>query len=166
MNGVNVVVSLETTKTTQYLLLLFALPATWSPSSCSQFSWKLHLISYCCFLLSLVQPRYTLHLKADLENLTNLVSKEDIQWELKLRFTDSGEETPKSVYVSAQDAMDNGKDQSCNLVIRDKVSKREATLDIERKSVKPFTQDHSGKFTPVITFECRNCEPVAFFPGV
>jgi len=88
-----------------------------------------------------------------------------MRWEMKLKFSNSGEETEKPIYVCAEDSIEHGKD-TVNFLIRDKLTKREATVDVDLKSLKPYTLENSGQFAPVVTFECRNVEPTSFYPGV
>eukprot|EP00007_Cunea_sp_BSH-02190019_P001434 CAMPEP_0174245518 /NCGR_PEP_ID=MMETSP0417-20130205/39458_1 /TAXON_ID=242541 /ORGANISM="Mayorella sp, Strain BSH-02190019" /LENGTH=138 /DNA_ID=CAMNT_0015325313 /DNA_START=47 /DNA_END=460 /DNA_ORIENTATION=+ len=110
-------------------------------------------------------PLFTLYLKMDLENLTDITTGPDMRWYMKLKFSHSGEETDKEIYVCALEETQHGKN-SFHLVIKDPLNRREATVNIVKDSMKPYTEDDSGRWAPVITFDCRGIEPVEFIPGM
>jgi len=83
---------------------------------------------------------------------------------MKLRFTNSGEETEKPIYVCGLDEYEHNK-ETTNFLIRDKLTKREATINIDKRSIKPYMLEQSGSFSPICTFDCRGVEPIEFYPG-
>lgn len=51
-----------------------------------------------------------------------------------------------------------------NMVIRCKMCSRENTIDIVEDSVANYTEDDTGKFKSIVTFDCRGIEPTDFDP--
>jgi len=109
-------------------------------------------------------PKFKLLIKADLENITDLKTDEDMRWYLKLKFTQSGEVTEKPVFVCAQEHEKHNRN-TFNLVIKDKLNGREATVDIVSGSAESYTAEDSGRWKAVICFDCRGVEPVEYEPG-
>mmetsp|Transcript_36355 Transcript_36355/g.102433 ORF Transcript_36355/g.102433 Transcript_36355/m.102433 type:complete len:149 (+) Transcript_36355:121-567(+) len=106
-------------------------------------------------------PKFTLNLKADLENLAELIPDEDTRWYLKFRCTHCNEETGKFVYVSKQEEVQHGRGKF-NLLYRCSLCKREHTVDV----VSTLSYSSSGQYAPVAVFECRGLEPIEYDPRV
>jgi len=100
--------------------------------------------------------------KADLERVTTLSPASDIQWNLKVKCSNCGEENEKWVGITSDETSSmNGSRGTANLVMKCKFCKRENSIDIVEGSSKHYTFDDSGKFVPLITFDCRGVDITA-----
>ncbi|ORZ17667.1 hypothetical protein BCR42DRAFT_238143 [Absidia repens] len=86
-----------------------------------------------------------LYLKADLENVTDLVPTDDYEWHFKDEYD-----------------MSNSRGQA-NLVMRCKFCKRESTAQFDPSS-KVVSYNDSGKFQKMAVFDVRGLELVDFSP--
>ncbi|KAI8969062.1 hypothetical protein BDF20DRAFT_827477, partial [Mycotypha africana] len=88
-----------------------------------------------------------LYLKADLENVTDLLPAEDFEWNFK------------DTYEM------NSSRGSANLVMRCKFCKRDMTASFEPSfKIKKYDAENSGKFQQIAQFDCRGMELVDFQP--
>ncbi|GBF90293.1 hypothetical protein Rsub_02399 [Raphidocelis subcapitata] len=112
-------------------------------------------------------PTFLLMVKAELEGVASLAPAKGAHFCIDVRES-AGSEERAGVYVTAADTHDlAGSKGSANFVMKfDKASKHEAYLNVlEIKGVtREITADDSGKFVPVIAFECRGLEPIAYHP--
>jgi len=101
--------------------------------------------------------------KAELENIESLEAQKDIDWEIQVKCSNCGEVHDKYVTVNSEESTQiTGSRGAANLVIRCKFCKRENSIDIIMDSKLPFTSALSGKFSPLITFDCRGIDFVAW----
>ncbi|KAL0094459.1 hypothetical protein J3Q64DRAFT_1714319 [Phycomyces blakesleeanus] len=105
-----------------------------------------------------------LYLKADLENVTELVPVEDYEWHFKVECGSCREVDESWITFNRQDSYDmSGSRGTANLVMRCKFCKRESTAQFETNGkVVPYTK--SGEFQKIATFDCRGLELVDFSP--
>jgi len=110
-----------------------------------------------------------LHLlfKADLERVATLIPSQDTRWYVKTKCSNCGEESDKWIYLSAEErSAVSGSKSEANLVVKCKGCKRESTVDIFELKDSSYTVDDSGKFKPIVGFDCRGIELVDFDPRV
>lgn len=106
-----------------------------------------------------------LQLKANMENVTNLIPNgDDYRWYLKLRCMNCGEETEKWQYIIALEKIPmKGSRGEANLVSKCKLCGRENSVDIIKDSLTAYSSKDES-FQTVISFECRGLEPFDFSP--
>ncbi|GBG74280.1 hypothetical protein CBR_g18691 [Chara braunii] len=110
-----------------------------------------------------------LEIKAELENLTNLIPEPSPQqsWQFKIKCTSCNEESDKESGVTMCELYDipNSRGKA-HLVQKCKFCGRTGTLTAVEGRGKPYTAEDSeeGKFVPVACFECRGLEPIVFYP--
>ncbi|PHJ15514.1 duf866 domain-containing protein [Cystoisospora suis] len=105
-----------------------------------------------------------LRMKADLENIESIEIPPDHVWKLDVRQS-AGEERRENVTFSADQSFDipNSRGKA-NFLVRWDGSKQASTIniqDIKNVTRRTYTAEDSGKFVPVVAFECRGAEPVA-----
>eukprot|EP00112_Aurelia_sp_Birch-Aquarium-sp1_P000828 Seg1079.10 transcript_id=Seg1079.10/GoldUCD/mRNA.D3Y31 product="UPF0587 protein v1g245604" protein_id=Seg1079.10/GoldUCD/D3Y31 len=107
-----------------------------------------------------------LEIKADLENITNLIADgEDFRWYLKLKCLNCGEESKAFVYLTLIESSPlKGGRGHASLVSKCKLCSRDNSADIMKDSIKSYDIENSGQFKAVVAFECRGMEPVDFSP--
>ncbi|CAO3598529.1 unnamed protein product [Absidia cylindrospora] len=105
-----------------------------------------------------------LYLKADLENVTNLVPTDDYEWHFKIECGSCHEVDENWISFNRQDEYDmsNSRGQA-NLVMRCKFCKRESTAQFDPSS-KVVSYNDSGKFQKMAVFDVRGLELVDFSP--
>ncbi|KIZ05665.1 hypothetical protein MNEG_2291 [Monoraphidium neglectum] len=112
-------------------------------------------------------PTFVLHVKAELENVRTLSLQKSAHYCIDVKES-AGSEQRDGVYVTANDTHElSGSKGTANFVMKfDKASKHEAYLNVlEIKGVtRDITEEDNGKWVPVIAFECRGLEPVAYHP--
>jgi len=95
--------------------------------------------------------------KANLNRIVSIEPEVDIEWNLKLKCSNCGEEHDKVVPVNEQQTESvSGSRGTANLVIKCKFCKRENSINIVDKSRKIYT--NNGKFAPIVTFDCRGID--------
>ncbi|KAF5748293.1 hypothetical protein HS088_TW04G00245 [Tripterygium wilfordii] len=118
--------------------------------------------------------KYMLVISAELENLTNLQpqgGRDDptFSYFFKVKCGNCGEVSQKATCVTLNETLPSplGKGTT-NLVQKCKLCKREGTITMVPGSGSPLTQDMSetGKFSPLMLFDCRGYEPVDFVFGL
>jgi len=111
-----------------------------------------------------------LQLKADFENIVNLVAEgEDFRWYLKLKCLGCGEVSDKFQYVTLDESSPlKGGRGSANLVTKCKFCSRENSIDIIKESIKPVGKPDEKQpgFQSIVSYDCRGIEPVEFSPRV
>ncbi|CAG9467190.1 unnamed protein product [Pedinophyceae sp. YPF-701] len=112
-------------------------------------------------------PVHVLYLKCDLENVREVRFDPAHRWCLDIK-NPLGEDVRKEVWVSAAEEHDlDGSRGTANFVMKwDKASKKQCYACVQQvKNVtRPITEDDSGSWVPVVAFECRGLDPIAFHP--
>ncbi|EFJ29662.1 hypothetical protein SELMODRAFT_146445 [Selaginella moellendorffii] len=107
-----------------------------------------------------------LKIKAELENLTNLVPQgPNFTFFFKVQCGSCGTMSEKHSGVSAADVVEIPNSRgTANLVQKCKLCKKTGTISLVDGKNKPYTLEdsESGKFVPVMCFDCRGMEPVEF----
>ncbi|KAJ2849419.1 hypothetical protein IWW36_002636 [Coemansia brasiliensis] len=111
---------------------------------------------------------YDLQVKAELENVTDLVPRETKEpkaaytWFIKFQCGSCHETGDNYVSLNRNEFYDiSGSRGEANLVMKCKFCKRESTAIILSDPV-PYSE--SGQFATVMQLECRGLEPVGFTP--
>ncbi|KAL5783366.1 hypothetical protein ACOSP7_008395 [Xanthoceras sorbifolium] len=116
---------------------------------------------------------YMLLICADLENLTNLEPQggcddPNFSYFFKVKCGRCGELSQKETCVSLSETLplSQGKGTT-NLIQKCKFCGREGTVTMIQGRGKPLTQEasESGKYCPVMLFDCRGFEPEGFIFG-
>jgi len=111
--------------------------------------------------------RLLLSIKAELENVTNLVPASDaFQYFFKVQCNSCHEIHPKFVSVNRLEVREvkGGKGSTAHFVWRCGTCKRESSAKFEAASPpQPYSSDN-GQFAPLVTIECRGLEFVEFDP--
>ncbi|TCD63319.1 hypothetical protein EIP91_005665 [Steccherinum ochraceum] len=109
-----------------------------------------------------------LSIKADLENVTDLVPESDsFDYFFKVQCNSCHEVHPKFVSVNREEehSVSGSKGATAHFVWRCSSCKRESSAKFETNSPpKPYSADANGQFAPLITIECRGLEFVGFDP--
>eukprot|EP00198_Chlamydomonas_reinhardtii_P005159 XP_001694495.1 predicted protein [Chlamydomonas reinhardtii] len=116
-------------------------------------------------------PTFLLCIRAELDNVDTISIPSTTHWCLDVKES-AGSEEKKGVYVTSTEEHElNGSKGTANLVMKfAKGSKKESSVNVlEIKGVtRPcdaeLASDDDGKFVPIIAFECRGLEPIAFHP--
>jgi len=112
--------------------------------------------------------RLLLSIKAELENVTDLVpDSDDFQYFLQVKCTSCNEVHPKFVSVSRSEKFElyGGKGGTANFVWKCGLCKREASAKFEPNLVsQPYSADANGQFAPLLILDCRGLEFVGFDP--
>eukprot|EP01126_Amoeba_proteus_P062493 TRINITY_DN8507_c0_g1_i2.p1 TRINITY_DN8507_c0_g1~~TRINITY_DN8507_c0_g1_i2.p1 ORF type:complete len:222 (-),score=50.34 TRINITY_DN8507_c0_g1_i2:193-768(-) len=106
---------------------------------------------------------FKLLVKADLENVEELIPTDDTRWYMKFSCSQCGEKTDKMVYVTKKEEHNNPRGRgTTNLIYTCKFCKRESYVDIVPGSEKSYKE--SGSFQCVVEFDCRGVTPVEYEP--
>ncbi|TDL28510.1 DUF866-domain-containing protein [Rickenella mellea] len=108
-----------------------------------------------------------LSIKAELENVTDLVpSSDDFEYFFQVKCNSCHEIHPKTVSMNRlnEREMTTGKGASANFVWRCGTCKRESSAKFEPVPPKPYSADENGQFSPLIVLDCRGLEFVDFDP--
>ncbi|KAI9462473.1 hypothetical protein BJY52DRAFT_1116558, partial [Lactarius psammicola] len=112
--------------------------------------------------------RLLLSIKADLENVTNLVpASDDYEFFFGVKCTSCHEPHPKVVSLNRTEEhhVSAGKDNTAHFVWKCGFCKRESSAKFERSSPpQPYSADASGQLSPFITIDCRGLEFTSFDP--
>ncbi|KAK4853176.1 hypothetical protein QYF36_004926 [Acer negundo] len=116
---------------------------------------------------------YLLMICADLENLTNLEPHDgcddpNFSYLFKVKCGCCGELSQKETCVSLGDTVPNSSGKgTTNLIQKCKFCGRDGTVTMIKGRGKPLTKEasESGKYCPVMLFDCRGFEPVDFIFG-
>ncbi|KAL8274852.1 hypothetical protein Esti_001204 [Eimeria stiedai] len=110
--------------------------------------------------------RLLLRMKAELENVESIEFPPDYTFNLDVTQS-GGTEERKGVTLSASEAFEIPNSRgTANLILKFGGSKQPATINVEHvKGVtRPYTAADSGKFVPIVSFECRGMEPISWTP--
>ncbi|KAK6140880.1 hypothetical protein DH2020_025374 [Rehmannia glutinosa] len=116
---------------------------------------------------------YMLMITADLENLTDLQPQggcdgPNFTYYFKLKCGNCGEVTQKETCVSLNETVPSAKGKSdTNLAQKCKFCSRDGTVSMITGRGRPLTQEQAetGKYAPLMLFDCRGYEPVDFVFG-
>ncbi|KAH7104305.1 DUF866-domain-containing protein [Auriculariales sp. MPI-PUGE-AT-0066] len=111
--------------------------------------------------------KLTLSIKADLENVTDLVpSDNSFEFFFKVKCSSCQEEHPKPVSMNREQEREvsGGKGSSAHFVWRCSFCKREHSAKFESEPLKAYTMDSNGNFAPLVTLDCRGLEFIGFDP--
>ncbi|PSR75873.1 hypothetical protein PHLCEN_2v8787 [Hermanssonia centrifuga] len=112
--------------------------------------------------------RLLLSLKAELENVTNLVpASDDFEYFFQVKCTSCQEVHPKFVGINRleEHEVSGGKANTAHFVWRCSYCKRESSAKFEGKSPTiPYSADANSQFAPFLTIECRGLEFIGFDP--
>eukprot|EP01032_Pedospumella_encystans_P009182 gene9182-10836_t len=112
-------------------------------------------------------PQYVLKIKADLENIKQLIPLPDNHWELTIQSAD-GCDTKEGVTISKGDVMElEGSRGDANFIMKWPGNKQQAYIKIvDIKGVTGnYTEDQAGKWITVLGLECRGIVPTAWKVG-
>jgi len=111
--------------------------------------------------------RLMLSIKADLENVTDLVpGADDFEYFFKVKCNSCHETHPKFVSLNRlqEVEMSGGKGNTAHFVWRCGMCKRESSAKFEDRTPQKYSIDSSGQFAPLITLDCRGLEFIDFDP--
>lgn len=112
--------------------------------------------------------RLLLSIKAELENVTNLVPEsDDYEYFFGVKCTSCYETHPNIVSLNRIEThtVSSGKDHAAHFVWRCGFCKRESSAKFEPSSPpRPYSADANGQFAPFITLDCRGLEFISFDP--
>ncbi|KAK7694942.1 hypothetical protein QCA50_002130 [Cerrena zonata] len=112
--------------------------------------------------------RLLLSIKAELENVTDLVPESDsFEFFFQVKCNSCHEVHPKFVGINRLEERDvsGGKGNTANFVWKCSSCKRESSAKFEANSpVKPYSHEANGQFAPLVTLDCRGLEFVGFDP--
>ncbi|EPQ60572.1 DUF866-domain-containing protein [Gloeophyllum trabeum ATCC 11539] len=112
--------------------------------------------------------RLLLSIKADLENVTDLIPASDsFEYFFEVKCTSCNEVHPKYVSLNRLEEKNvaGGKGSTANFVWRCGLCKRESSAKFEPANPpQPYTADSSGQFAPLVTIDCRGLEFTNFDP--
>ncbi|KAF9015068.1 hypothetical protein BDQ17DRAFT_13321 [Cyathus striatus] len=111
--------------------------------------------------------RLKLSIKAELENVTNLVpASDDFEYFFQVKCTSCNEPHPKFVSLNRKEGYEvsGGKGSKANFVWRCGLCKRESSAKFELATpVQPYTSANT-QFQPLLVVECRGLEFTGFDP--
>eukprot|EP01024_Parvocaulis_polyphysoides_P024997 TRINITY_DN22807_c2_g2_i1.p1 TRINITY_DN22807_c2_g2~~TRINITY_DN22807_c2_g2_i1.p1 ORF type:complete len:163 (-),score=28.22 TRINITY_DN22807_c2_g2_i1:75-563(-) len=110
---------------------------------------------------------FLLYIKAELENIGSLKLPEGYSYCITVK-NSAGEDVREGVYVSAAEEHEMaGSRGTANFVlkwVRDARSNASLNVTEVKKVTREYTGEDSGQFVPIIGFDCRGMEPIAFHP--
>ncbi|KAH9947145.1 DUF866-domain-containing protein [Amylocystis lapponica] len=112
--------------------------------------------------------RLLLSIKAELENVTDLVPAGDaFEFFFQVKCTSCKEVHPKFVALNRLEEYDvsGGKGSTASFVWKCGLCKREASAKFDPTAVpQPYSADANGQFAPLVILDCRGLEFVGFDP--
>nr|CEL68361.1 TPA: C1orf123, related [Neospora caninum Liverpool] len=109
-----------------------------------------------------------LRMKAELENVESVEIPAGHTWVLDVK-QPAGEDVRERVTVSESETQEIPNSRgTANFLVRWDGSKQTSTLnvqDVKNVTRRTYTAEDSGKFVPVVAFECRGVEPVKWYPA-
>ncbi|KAJ3209889.1 hypothetical protein HDU67_005832 [Dinochytrium kinnereticum] len=111
-------------------------------------------------------PKFSLQLRAELENVTALKPKDDdYEWSFKVKCASCHEANDGCVTFNGVDQVDIPRSRgTANFVMKCKFCSQEGNASIVEKSLKPYDADDSGQWKTVLTIESRGLEFVGWEP--
>ncbi|KAK2945873.1 putative Eukaryotic protein of unknown function (DUF866) [Blattamonas nauphoetae] len=110
--------------------------------------------------------KYSISLKANISGVTNLHPEDGdhYYYMIRLQCTHCREIHPNWIGVAKSDEFDvPGSRGSANLLFKCKNCRRDCNIVLET-DFQPYLLEHSETKRPIVTMECRGCEPVEFRP--
>ncbi|CAG5117289.1 unnamed protein product, partial [Candidula unifasciata] len=108
--------------------------------------------------------KFGLQINAELENIEYVKAVgDDFRWYMKVRMCTCN--ISKCGTDTENFPLSTGKGDA-SLVIKCKLCKRESSLDIIEGSVAAYTNEKSGEFATIVTFDCRGVHPTDFSPRI
>ncbi|PFH32164.1 DUF866 domain-containing protein [Besnoitia besnoiti] len=109
-----------------------------------------------------------LRMKAELENVESIEIPADHTWVLDVKQA-TGEDVRERVTLSAAETLEIPNSRgTANFLVRWNGSKSVSTIniqDVKNVTRRTYTAEDSGKFVPVVAFECRGAEPIKWHPA-
>jgi len=106
-----------------------------------------------------------LSIKAELENVTDLVPTAGFDYFFQVKCNSCHEVHPNLVTVNREEEREmSGTRGSANFVWTCKVCKRESSAKFDPEPARPYPADANGQFAPLLTLDCRGLEFVGFDP--
>ncbi|CEP19047.1 hypothetical protein [Parasitella parasitica] len=107
-----------------------------------------------------------LYIKAELENVTDLIPAEDYEWHFKIECTSCHEVDESWISFNQHDEYEmNSSRGSANLVMRCKFCKRDMNAKFDSSfKIKKYDVEENNKFQKIAQFDCRSLELVDFEP--
>lgn len=107
-------------------------------------------------------PIIALYVKAELENVSSFRPPEGHLWCLDIQNSSGGELREKVMLDPEEDLELKGSKGHANLVIKDGSREHSMSVVEVKGLVKPLTPEDD--WAPIVAFECRGIEPVAWHP--
>uniref|UniRef100_A0A0A9WZH5 UPF0587 protein GA18326 n=1 Tax=Lygus hesperus TaxID=30085 RepID=A0A0A9WZH5_LYGHE len=111
--------------------------------------------------------KIALNLTAEVENIVELYTSPEYEWNLKLRCTSCNEADDKWHAINPdEEVQGKGGPGSFNYQMKCKFCTNVSTIDIVKDSIKHITAKENGMIEnqTIAVFDCRGVEPVAFDP--
>ncbi|CAM9359797.1 unnamed protein product [Discosporangium mesarthrocarpum] len=114
-------------------------------------------------------PIFVLYVKCDMENVASMKADQLNKWMLTVESPDKSERREGVEVTRARNEELDGSRGTANFTIKWPGAKKQATLNII--DVKKVTTggeiigDKTGEFVPILAFDCRGLEPVAWHPS-
>jgi len=112
--------------------------------------------------------RLLLSIKADLENVTDLIpASESFEYFFQVKCNSCNETHPKFVSLNRLEERDvtGGKGSTAHFVWKCGLCKRESSAKFEAASPpQPYSAESNGNFAPLVTIDCRGLEFTGFDP--
>uniref|UniRef100_A0A915LBX8 Uncharacterized protein n=1 Tax=Romanomermis culicivorax TaxID=13658 RepID=A0A915LBX8_ROMCU len=112
-------------------------------------------------------PKFSLEIKVELENVTNLQPEfvSSYRWHLKFCCSRCKETSDRWNYVSIDEILEiPGSRGTANFVEKCKFCDCQNSLSILSESFEPYVFECSNQWRKMIVFECRGLEPTDFEP--
>eukprot|EP01041_Mallomonas_annulata_P000662 gene662-1279_t len=111
-------------------------------------------------------PLFLLKIKADLENVKQLMPVPDNNWQFNVKSMDG--EVREGITFSSSDSIDlEGSRGTANFIMRWKGSREQCYIKVVdvKKCDGTYKIDDSGNFVTILGLECRGLEPLAWLPS-
>ncbi|BES93087.1 Eukaryotic protein of unknown function (DUF866) [Nesidiocoris tenuis] len=111
--------------------------------------------------------KIALSLTAEVENIVELYTSPEYEWNLKLQCTNCNEVDDKWHAISPDEQVQGkGGPGSFNYQMKCKFCSNVSTIDVVRDSIKHLKSNDNDLMEkqPIVVFDCRGVEPVAFDP--
>eukprot|EP01012_Entosiphon_sulcatum_P066648 TRINITY_DN95999_c0_g1_i1.p2 TRINITY_DN95999_c0_g1~~TRINITY_DN95999_c0_g1_i1.p2 ORF type:complete len:164 (+),score=39.91 TRINITY_DN95999_c0_g1_i1:29-493(+) len=105
--------------------------------------------------------RFDVFFKAELENVTDVILPQTEDWHFVVEF--DGDDREVYFSPSEKHEIPGSRGEAC-LVLHSKETKRHATVEVTQL-FSAYTEEDSGKWKCIASFECRNCSLKAFRPA-
>ncbi|XP_070493364.1 UPF0587 protein GA18326 isoform X2 [Chironomus tepperi] len=108
----------------------------------------------------------SLQISCMFENIEEIKTGYNYSYFLKLRCNNCGESDDvwHDICEEERTHQNTRNAKGFNMLIKCKMCSRENTIDIVEDSNDIYLEDDTGKFKPIVTFDCRGIEPIDFDP--